>query len=309
MLESIFIDYETIRQRAFDAMFNALWYKQFLDQHGYHLVEDPGYRKLLIENGLLGTIPSQINVPDDAIPQDKPNIFHQLQNALDDGTYREKFPVGTILPDIWTDLTTGTTYDMPLRIVHYGEVTLTSGKKCLGATLQRVHASPNRIVFGRESKDFPYGNSRYNISDANVYLNMDDESSYLSGCSADLRNSVAEVVLSVPAPNGSVDRVNSKFFLPSPEELHYDIENLGQAQIDLLAWEYFRDTPTDMDTPCKKRIFRTPNGSAQFCLLRSAYRGYVHFACGSATNGSASRLNADGAYSCAPVCVIIGTRQ
>lgn len=297
---NISIDSEILKRKTLEALSTAVFYRNTLASAsgGYDLLNEPQYRELLMQlqehktpsiasptpqGGSSSTIQTggeQVSGADriaqtggislavqssnatHVVQADSlsDSIFRQLQNAIDDGTYREQFPVGTILPDTWTDTDSGIIYDMPLRIVDYREVTLANGKSTVGAILLRVNASPNSITFASAT-------SIYSRSYARAYLNA----AYRDGCSAEL----LDVIVATSQESiyeGEKDVSQGWMFLPTPEELHVNLEEHSDAEVDdLLAWEYFRDTPTNPIEDCEKRGFRDPNGSAQSVWLRSRY--------------------------------------
>lgn len=194
------------------------------------------------------------------------NVFRQLQRSIDNGTYWMKFPVGTVLPDIWGS------YDMPLRVVNYGEVVLASGEKRFGATLLRVNAIPGSIQFNWQNYKIgqPRGNNRFGDSHVWWYLNSDScLCGYLDYCSEELLDALTEVAVVYLNDGGAEEQVKCRFFLPKSEELHVDRDELEEGEIDRLTWEYFRDTPTDWEDHCEERIFRTPDGVERACWLGS----------------------------------------
>lgn len=299
----ISIDSEILKRKTLEALSTAVFYRNTLANAsgGWDLLNEPQYRELLMQlqerktpsiasptpqGGSSSTIQTgdeQVSGADriaqtggislavqssnatHVVQADSlsDSIFRQLQNAIDDGTYREQFPVGTIVADTWTDTWTdtdsGVIYDMPLRIVDYREVALANGTSALGAILLRVNASPNKIVF---APDTPI----YGRSYARRYLKQ----GYLGGCSAKLLDAV---IATKQRSNylGEEDIVRGWIFLPTPEELHANSGGYSDAEIDSLAWEYFRDTPINPYGDCEKRIFRDPDGIAQDVWLRSRY--------------------------------------
>lgn len=219
----------------------------------------------------------------------KSSYLADLKQALKDGAYRERFPVGTIIPDIWYDVNR-ILYLMPLIVVDYRLVKTVKYGECLGAILLRKNASPNQASFDVKNQNL------FSESSLNKYYNhRKDIMSYGAGCSKNLLSAVADVI---------IDDTPVEFFPPSLEELHFD--PCQNPDLEALAWEYFRDTPTDVLTPCSKRIFLSPEGTAQYCCLRSACRGFANNRVWSvATDGSANHNNAYNTYACAPACVVI----
>lgn len=321
---NISIDSSVLESRALEALATAVFYRNALAnaQGGWDLLNDPKYRELLMQlqeeknlrnavNAVSAGPPTQSqetktssNVATPVLAdQFSDNIFSQLQTAIDDGTYREKFPVGSILPDTWTDVTTGKTYEMPLRIVHYGEVaTVNPPHKAIAAALLRCQATPCEVVFSNPSAEFPYGSSRYAASDIDSYLRGD----YLRGCSPGLQKAFIANAYHIPDYASQSEIAVKGFFLPCLEELHVCTNDA--IDVDQAAWEYFLDTPSDWTEPCRKRVFLDPSGTAQRCWLRSARRGSAYRVWTANTDGSANYYSAYNTYACAPACVIVGHR-
>lgn len=274
---------ENIQQRARESASTLAWCYGVLAARGVQPAVDSELRRLL-------TAPLTFRDREYMAGID---IFTQLQNAIDRGAHWEKFPVGTILPDTWTDPETKGIYYMPLRIVDYRKVALPGGRKALGATLLRVNASPNDIVFD------PY-NNRFNHSQAKWHL----DGNYLTGCSAELRAAMATVVVDVTYGD-ACDQACCQAFLPSPEELHVDVDKgYLEGALDHYSWEYFLDTPTDRHEPCEKRVFRTPNGKSKCVWTRS--RDTSDTVCLMTTNGNIYGEYPSRSYSILPACVITG---
>lgn len=214
------------------------------------------------------------------------HILQDLQRAVRAGTASSQFPVGTIIPDIWTDNAAGITYSMPHIVVDYREARLPNLEKHLGAFLLRQNALPVKFRFDKDTNIFAE-------SELRRWLN-DDPEGYAAGCSVNLLEVVSSVII-----DGDTQ---VRFFPPLPEELHFDICN--NPKLKYLVWEYFRDTPTSIWEPCSKRVLCDPSGTAQTCWLRSAYRGYVNFVWLANTDGSVYSDGVDYTYACTSACVI-----
>lgn len=276
---------DAIFQRAHEAASTLAWCCDILAARGVQSTADVKLRRLL----------SVLPVPQDQSRATSANIFLQLEDAIDDGTYWEKFPVGAILPDTWTDVSTGKTYEMPWRIVDYRKVTLSDHRKAFGATLLRVYASPNDVMFDT-------CNERFRDSYVLQYLNAED--GYLAGCSAELREAIVATIIS--APYGCVeDEICSQIFIPSPEEFHVDADqDYLEGALDHFAWEYFLNAPTDRHQICGKRSFLSPNGHHKSVWLRSHYAGGL--VC-SIDNGGIVYINSPClSLGVLPACVITG---
>lgn len=213
-------------------------------------------------------------------------IFQDLQRAVRAGNASSQFPVGTIIPDIWTDNAAGIAYLIPHIVVDYREVTLAGHTKRLGATLLRQNALPVKFRFDKDTSIFAESELRYRLND--------DTEGYAAGCSANLLEVVSNVII-----DGDTQ---VRFFLPLPEELHFDPYN--NPKLKYLVWEYFRDAPASIGEPSHKRIFFDPSGTAQDCWLRSATRGFANRVWIARMAGSAYNDLAYGTCACAPACVI-----
>ncbi len=217
---------------------------------------------------------------------EKLHIFQNLQHAVRTGTARSQFPIGTIIPDIWTDNAAGIVYLMPHIVVDYREARLPNLEKHLGAFLLRQNALPVKFRFDKDTNIFAE-------SELRRWLN-DDPEGYAAGCSANL----LEVASNIITGSGTLVR----FFPPSLEELHLDPHD--NPELENLVWEYFRDTPTSIEGPCLKRIFLDPLGVAQCCWLRSAGCGAANYLWYASADGSANRSNVNCVYACTSACVI-----
>lgn len=315
---------EYIKKEARKSIAQALAFRRYLLDKGIDLRQDPIIGKLLAE--LAAPSPEQpdtAGAPTSGGMIKDPNRFEQLQMAIRDGTAREKFPVGTIFADTWTDTRNNKAYDMPIRLVHYGEINTRAGSPRFGATLQRIHATPLEVVFDGEDPDFPHGSNCLYLSEIVQWLNSDQPATswwkalhpkdvpseftrthdgYLRGCSAELMSCVAENVEVGQLTETGIHSMPCRFFLPSAEDLHI---STGREDIENAVWEYYCDTPTDNQKPCLKRVFTNPSGIAQYCWLRSAYRGNAYRVWVAAADGSAFYNNALTAYACTPACVIV----
>lgn len=207
--------------------------------------------------------------------------LQQLQLALGEGVAGERFPVGTVFADMWTDIDNGKTYEMPLRLVDYRKVTLASGEKRMGAVLLRVNAVPHWIEFGRK-KSYP-------DSDVHFWL----QEGYAQGCSEELLQVVTPIVLE------DMGGLEVKFFLPRVEELHLDPDK--NPALEKLVWEFYANMPTDCEELCEERVFLDLSGEASECWTRSFqwHEPMTIWTDGTAY-GFLSRDNL-----CVPACVII----
>lgn len=314
-----------IKKEARKSIAQSIAYHRYLLDEGIDLRQDPIIGKLLAE--LAAPRPDQPDTAEPLTPNGMikdPNRFEQLQRAIRDCTARDKFPVGTIFADTWTDTRNGKVYNMPLRLVHYGEVRTHAAGLRVGAILQRVYATPFEMPFDGQDMQFNFGSNDLRLSEIAQWLNSNqpaahwwqpmhtsdcpsnftsEKDGYLRGCSADLRAYLAEGVLVEQSTDIGATSKICQFFLPSAENLHIDVED-PRVDLENETWEYYRDTPTDHRKPCQKRVFTDPSGSPQIIWLRSANRGNAGLVWYVNTDGSVYNGFANFAYACAPACVI-----
>lgn len=263
--------------------------------------------------------------------------FHTLRDAVRRGTAESAFPVGTEIADTWEDTAAGKSYSMPLVVAHYGDVVLADGTVKAGVYLVRKNAMPFTLQFdapeksGAPSNRNTYGYNRYSQSGIHQWLNSDADKNqwwtsqntydnapdiastkdgYMKGCSAALLDAIADVKINVSAntatDSGVTDEINCKFFLPSREQLHFipGASNAAAAGVEGEAWDYFKTVASPTDSARPIRVFKNPSGTAQYCWLRSAYRGLAYYVWVAYTDGSVYYNLANYAYACAPACVI-----
>ena len=132
---------------------------------------------------------------------------------------------------------------------------------------------------------------------------------FLNGLDDDLIAVVNPVKIQVArntvTDGGGIDVMYDKFFLPSIEEMY------GAPQLAGVEGEYFEywKQKSGLDAPTNNAnngriITGLENGTAQYCRLRSAYRGNVYNAWVVYTTGYLYGHYASYAYRCAPACVI-----
>lgn len=314
-----------IKKEARKSIAQSIAYHRYLLDEGIDLRQDPIIGKLLAE--LAAPRPERLDTAGAPTPVGMikdPNRFELLQQAICDGTAREKFPVGTIFADTWTDTRNGKGCDMPLRLVHYGEVRTHAVGPRVGAILQRVYATPFEMPFDGQDMQFNCGSNDLRLSEIAQWLNSDqpaarwwqpmhtadcpsnftsEKDGYLRGCSAELKAYLAEGVLVEQSTDIGATSKICQFFLPSAENLHIDVED-PRVDLENETWEYYRDTPTDWREPCPKRVFTDPSGSPQIIWLRSEHRGRAYNVLLVGTDGYVGRNYAYDANACAPACVI-----
>ena len=265
--------------------------------------------------------------------------FHILKKLLqtDVEAAKARFPVGTKIPDTWTDPEVGTVYQMPFIVAHYGDCELLDGTTKKGAYLIRENVLPFSLQFDAKESNNPdsyrrdYGNSRYIHSNIHQWLNAkkpkgawfqkqhqwdtppdyaNSRSGYMSGCTPALLDAISEVNVShhaASADGGVIDKVRGNFFLPSLENLNFvvgggsDKPNKG-AEGEV--WEYYKAIGYPTDGNSSMRIFKTPSGSISYLWLRSVCRSYSYNVHLVYSGGSRTCSYAYISYAVAPACFI-----
>lgn len=252
------------------------------------------------------------------------------------GTAQTKFTLGTQFLSTYT-ATNGQTYEMPWDVVHYGDVTLADGTTKKGMFLQSHYATLESVPFDAKEPSNPdsnikqYGYNRWSQSAIRQWLNSealagawwsaqseyDVAPSQLSSCNGFLHglDSVFAGAITAVKQNtatntitdgGVTDVTCDKIFLPSVEQM-YGVPQLAGAEGEF--FHYWRDA-TELSAPSNNAndgriIYALENhNSAQYCRLRSAYRGYSYDAWYVSTAGYLNSYHANSAYRCAPACVI-----
>ena len=261
-------------------------------------------------NNLPDSIPKDLITPDILEPYDprirqvrNSHYLQDLKQALEAGTYRERFPVGTRIPDLWKDRNNYKLYIVPQIIVDYRTVQTNEHGDRLGAILLQQNASFRETVFDYDHKnDFMQSRLKWDCNDVKSFR------WHQTGPSANLLDATTVVL---------VDGVPMRFFPPSLEELHFDIklyeypslrehlDTYENPELDQQAWEYFRDTPIDVDARCSKRVFRTPEGRAQTCWLRDSHWLLSNDAWVVSAVGNADHRYVGFKYACVMASVIV----
>lgn len=262
---------EALVQCALSNLRSAQRCKEVLKNQGLDLMEDPEFTELLARlNGIEYGFGAK-------------EVFHRLQQTITDGTYREKFPVGRILPDKWMNPENREVIDAPLRIVDYREVKLADNSCKMAAILMRQYATKRRVAFSEEKS------VKWADSTAYKYLNTE----YLENCSAELQEALATTI---------VDGAYVKFFTPSLEELHI----LDDISKESMTYEYFLDTSINIKEECKKRKVTEVDESFDASYwLRNPHKEFpnnVHYM----SYGRAYEARVGKWLHCLPVCVIVG---
>lgn len=190
--------------------------------------------------------------------------FRLVQQALREGTAKQQYPIGSVLPDLVDKVSS------PLRIVDYREVYLANGQRRLAAILLRERPVCKGIAFDgythNNRGERIYG-SRYDYSMVRQWLNYagDDQNwwhprrkgdvatldyyapsyrihGYLHYCSEALREAISPIQVDTilfddDGHQSGVCSTSDWAFLPSCEDLCIDIGN----EIDLaqVAWRWF----------------------------------------------------------------------
>ena len=104
---------------------------------------------------------------------------------------------------------------------------------------------------------------------------------------------------------GTTEDTFDRFFLPSVEQMYGVRQLAGEGDF----WQYWKDA-TELTAPSNDaNAGRITYGieaqtSAQYCRLRSAYRGYSYYTCYASTSGYLYYKYAYYAFRCAPACAI-----
>lgn len=200
-------------------------------------------------------------VPSEQSPNAPNSVFRTLRDAARSNTASKMFPVGTILPDTWQDVTAGQTYDAPWRVVDYRKVLTADKSERLVAILLREFVSATRQVFDQAS-------SLYLVAQISQYMEVE----YAQGCSPELLKAVTPHQITVDDQT-----MLATFFLPAPEELGIIIPSLNGHLRDQ-KWEYFRKLPEGRFAECKRRAFQDCNGQSRLVWTRSHNgSGHVYY--------------------------------
>lgn len=199
------------------------------------------------------------------------------------------FPVGTTIPDTWTDVYTNHTHQAPFVIVSYQKLDLPSGKTCFGAILLRKYTSPFRVKYGdsrlRHSALLEWANS-------DNCINQIGRHGYLTGCSTELLQITTPVILKPDTQKDVNDAF--RFFPPSLGEL--DLAEPGIRSREK-PWNYFKN-------PQHRPIFKDLTGQAQDCWLRSTKRGGATHVWTVSPHGSAILHNTTTENFCVFACAV-----
>lgn len=258
-----------------------------------------------------------------------PSVFAQIKQALKDGSAATKFPVGMEIKDEWHDTADGKTYNMPLIVVHYGDVKLEDGTIKQGAYLMRKQALPFAVQYDAKTNRYVHSGIHKYLNanaDKNVWWNSSydgdtaptiasTKDGYLKGCSDDLLAVLATVkvdtAIDTVSSGGVTDSVSAKFFLPSREQLHAipGAANAAPAGTEGDAWDYFKSAAAPSDSDRTVRAFKDANNEPRRCWIRSAVRNTTKNAFMTTVNGAMASYPVDNSTTttatCVPACVIV----
>lgn len=266
---------------------------ELLYKQGYDVAQDPDIMQVIQQ---LQSFTPQYNLFSCPVPA-KENPFRKLQLAVRAGKVGSEFPIGTRIPDTWTDTINRITYQMPLIVVDYRLVETMEGDLRAAAILMREHASPVALQFdqaeqrGATDARTLHGYNRFAQSALLQYLNSNKKKGlwweaqspcdqpaadvftkdgYLCGCSPELLEVVKPIRLKIPYRR-YIDNINVRFFIPSGANLGVSDENFdGKAK--LAVWKYFQDCLRSGHGRCEERVFRSPNdGIPREFWLSDAY--------------------------------------
>ena len=134
---------------------------------------------------------------------------------------------------------------------------------------------------------------------------------YIAGFDEDFLNVIKPIKVTTATntitDGGAVDYTWDRFFLPSLVEMHIN----PQSAVEGTEFEYYKQMQS---TPFAqygtyevlKKYALNAQANAQYCWLRSAYRGYSRNAWFVASSGYVGSSSAYDAYRCAPACAIVG---
>lgn len=191
------------------------------------------------------------------------NLFRQLQLAVRSGTAAEEFPVGTEIPDVWTDVESGTTYYAPLIVVDYRELktSLTQTRFC--ATLLRKYLTPNAVPFDISGYDPEYVDSWiHTLFNPTQRGESRWKPLYVRGCSQELIEVVSPVIIYTYECDRGIKRYLSRclvdnFFIPDEIQLNFSHEQYAPKDEISHTWQYFQDErPYEFQTQLSREWYQ-----------------------------------------------------
>lgn len=213
------------------------------------------------------------------------NPLERLQAALTLDVAEILFPIGTIFEDFWHD--SYRTYSAFLMLVDYRLATLPNGEERFGAILLRRCVAPRRMKFGFDC---------YRHSNPHLWLNAED--GYFTGCSKELMRVITPVIIK---DQDGTD-LETTFFLPSVEELHFNVNRRGDNWEES-TWRFFMDVKWCLDY--RRRLYGPSGKLGVPCWSRSEYPFYGNRWAFDEYGAPVSALPHDELF-CAPACVIVG---
>lgn len=240
--------------------------------------------------------------PEILIPKENP--FHELKESLK-GNPQNDFPLGTEIPDIWTD-EFGAMHNNPFIVMQYREQLFADGRTRFGVELSRKYVDSQKRQFSA------LHSNHYITSDIAQYLST-QSGGYISGCSSALVDVLADQSmprLTIPVrqrfKRTIYDNHDCFFYLPSGSNLFPDWTSRqhwsekDQQTVtripDGTLWAYFRE---------KLPIFLDFLGHPQNCFLRSNDHVNKSRVWTVGHNGYDYLKHADEQSCLAPVCTFI----
>lgn len=218
-----------------------------------------------------------------------------LQTAIDDGTAKDKFPVGFEFEDTYNGQSN------PLIVAQYLDSSNNSAYNgAEGVILTRKYAEDYGVKFNT-------ANSNVNYVGSNIlnYLNT----TYVNNCSDELKALTSD--LSVPYYNGSsMVQVSNKWHIPSAAEVYGNISGITGEQDEGVALQYWKDK-TGLSMPSYEanagRVVSSGDNQTRYWWLRT--RGTTYYVSVVLTSGyvSAQANPTQAAYSILPMCFISKT--
>lgn len=317
---------EALRQITLSNSKALLQSCELLYKQGYDVAQDPDIMQAIQQ---LQSFTPQYNLFSFPVPA-KENPFRELQLAVRAGRVGSEFPIGTRIPDTWTDTINGVAYQMPLIVVDYRLVETMEGDFRTAAILMREHASPVMLQFdqaeqrGATDMRTLHGYNRFAQSALLQYLNSDmkkgcwweaqslcdqpaadvfTKDGYLCGCSPELLEVVKPIRLKIPYQR-YIDHINARFFIPSGANLGVSDEHFD-GKAELKVWEYFRDCLRNAYGRCEERVFRSPkDGLPRAFWLLDAHRATGTYVWTLKTTGGVDTQCADDTAALVSVCAV-----
>lgn len=222
-----------------------------------------------------------------------PITLAELKEMLNAG---QEIITGSIAADVYNSISN------PLIVVKCGQVPLSNGSTKLGVYLQRSFITDVGQVWDQSD------NTNYATSDVAKFLG----GTYLTRCSAELRNMIVEVRVPTVTNSGATI-INAKFFLPSVEEIYgdpaaQDGPGVGKEGSYFPYWKEQTgfSSPSNAATNGRAVPVNSSSGNAGGWWLRTRYSSAPNFAWWVPSNGATGGLGTIRANSVGvlPVCAI-----